>query len=229
MGDLFSELDPVAPTTETLTEGATVLRGFAAAQAAGLVAALGPIVEAAPFRHMVTPGGHTMSVAMTNCGNAGWVTDRTGYRYERLDPETGLAWPAMPLAFRNIASRAAAAAGFTGFTPVSCLINRYAPKAKMSLHQDKDEGDFSAPIVSVSLGLPAVFLFGGATRGDRPHRIPLASGDIVVWGGPARMNYHGVAPLADGDDPLTGNCRFNLTFRRAILHPAPMSHRRKSA
>jgi len=221
MGDLFSGLDPEKPTTESLAEGATLLRGFAAAEAAGLMAALGPVTAAAPFRHMVTPGGHTMSVAMTNCGDAGWVSDRSGYRYAPLDPETGRAWPPMPSAFSDLAPRAAAAAGFAGFAPISCLINRYAPKAKMSLHQDKDEGDFSAPIVSVSLGLPAVFLFGGLKRSDRPRRIRLESGDVVVWGGPARMNYHGVAPLADGAGPLTGKYRINLTFRRAILKPSP--------
>jgi alkylated DNA repair protein (DNA oxidative demethylase) len=204
-----------------LAEGATLLRGFAAAEVGGLVAALGPITAAAPFRHMVTPGGHTMSVAMTSCGDAGWVSDRGGYRYEPLDPKTGRAWPAMPSAFFELAPRAAATAGFAGFVPISCLINRYAPKAKMSLHQDKDEGDFSAPIVSVSLGLPAVFLFGGRKRSDRPSRIRLVSGDVVVWGGPARMNFHGVAPLADGTDPMTGNTRINLTFRRAVLKPPP--------
>lgn len=226
MGDLLSSLEPQGPTVESLAEGATVLRGFAAAEIAGLVAALEPITAAAPFRHMVTPGGHIMSVAMTNCGDAGWVTDRSGYRYEPLDPETGRPWPAMPPAFLDLAPRAAAAAGFAGFAPISCLINRYAPKAKMSLHQDKDEGDFTAPIVSVSLGLPAVFLFGGLKRGDRPRRIRLESGDVVVWGGPARMNYHGVAPVADGADPLTGNCRINLTFRRAVLKPPPAPHLR---
>lgn len=224
MGDLFSGLDPGGPATESLAEGAMVLRGFAAAEVAGLVAALEPITKAAPFRHMVTPGGHTMSVAMTNCGDAGWVTDRTGYRYEPLDPETGLAWPAMPPVFSALAVRAAEAAGFPGFMPISCLINRYAPKAKMGLHQDKDEGDFSAPIVSVSLGLPAMFLFGGLKRSDRPQRIHLESGDVVVWGGPARMNYHGIAPVADSADPLTGSCRINLTFRRAILQPHPAPH-----
>lgn len=221
MGDLLSGLDPGEPATEALADGATLLRGFAAAAAASLVAALGPITAAAPFRHMVTPGGYTMSVAMTNCGDAGWVSDRGGYRYDPLDPETGRPWPAMPSAFLDLAARAAAAAGFAGFAPISCLINRYAPKARLSLHQDKDEGDFSAPIVSVSLGLPAVFLFGGLNRSDRPRRIRLASGDVVVWGGPARMAYHGVAPLADGADPLTGNYRINLTFRRAILYPPP--------
>ena len=217
MSDLFSDLKTGPQKPETLTEGATLLRGFAEAEATDLVMALGPIIATSPFRHMITPGGYTMSAAMTNCGDAGWLSDRGGYRYSALDPETGQPWPAMPASFHDIATRAAITAGFSGFVPNSCLINRYAPKTKLALHQDKDEGDFSAPIVSVSLGLPAVFLFGGLQRSDRPRRIALASGDIVVWGGPARMTYHGVAPLAVGTAPLTGNCRINLTFRRAVL------------
>ena len=216
-GDLFSGRHPGDSHIETLAEGAAVLRGFATSEAANLVAAVETISVAAPFRHMVTPGGLTMSVAMTNCGEAGWVSDRRGYRYDRRDPASGRPWPAMPQAFRDLANRAAAAGGFSGFEPNSCLINRYAPKTRLSLHQDKDEGDFSQPIVSVSLGLPAVFLFGGAKRNDRPRRIRLESGDVVVWGGAARMTYHGVAPLADGVDPLTGAYRINLTFRKALL------------
>jgi alkylated DNA repair protein (DNA oxidative demethylase) len=227
--DLFSEVDAARPDVEILADGATVLRGFAAAKAADLVAAVDTISAAAPFRHMVTPGGFTMSVAMTNCGDAGWVSDRRGYRYDRCDPESGRAWPAMPAAFRDLATRAAAAAGFAGFTPNSCLINRYAPKTRLSLHQDKDEGDFSEPIVSVSLGLPAIFLFGGLKRSERPRRIRLVSGDVVVWGGPARMTYHGVAPLTGGLDPLTGECRINLTFRKALLAAADASPSSKSA
>jgi alkylated DNA repair protein (DNA oxidative demethylase) len=157
-----------------------------------------------------------MSVAMTNSGRAGWVTDRSGYRYDAHDPTTGKPWPVMPDIFLSLARRAAAAGGFRGFEPDSCLINRYEPGARLTLHQDKNERDFSAPIVSVSLGLPAVFLFGGLRRNDRPRRLRLESGDIAVWGGPSRLVYHGVAPLADGDDPLTGRCRFNLTLRKAL-------------
>ena len=227
--DLFGDVEPVRTNSEILAEGAAVLRGFAAAEAADLVAAVDRISAAAPFRHMVTPGGHRISVAMTNCGDAGWVSDRRGYRYARRDPDSGDAWPAMPTAFRDLATRAAAAAGFAGFTPNACLINRYAPKTQLSLHQDKDEGDFSAPIVSVSLGLPAVFLFGGLQRRDRPQRIRLVSGDVVVWGGPARMAYHGVAPLARGVDPLTGECRINLTLRQARLDAADTSQSLKTA
>ncbi len=220
MRDLFSALDPDQRNPEILADGATLLPGFAEAEAAELVATLVPITKAAPFRHMVTPGGHTMSVAMTNCGGAGWVTDRGGYRYTICDPDSGRPWPAMPAVFHSLATRAATAGGFPGFDPNSCLINRYIPKARMSLHQDKDEGDFSAPIVSVSLGLPATFLFGGLKRSDRPRRIRLESGDVVVWGGSARMTYHGVAPLAaavSDNDPLTGNARINLTYRTAAL------------
>lgn len=217
MADLFSELEPGPQPPQALGNGATLLRNFAAAETVDLVAALGPITKAAPFRHMVTPGGHTMSVAMTNCGEAGWVSDRDGYRYATRDPESGCAWPAMPTIFQDLAARAATAGGFAGFTANSCLINRYEPKARMSLHQDKDEGDFSAPIVSISLGLPATFLFGGMKRSDRPRRFRLENGDVVVWGGPTRMAYHGVAPLAAGESPLTGGVRINLTFRRAQL------------
>lgn len=222
MSDLLSDLQPELQQPEALAEGATLLHGFAKAEAAALVAALQPITVSAPFRNMVTPGGYTMSVAMTNCGEAGWTSDRSGYRYDPHDPETDQAWPAMPASFRDLAGRAAAAAGFAEFKPNSCLINRYAPKARLSLHQDKDEGDFSAPIVSVSLGLPAIFLFGGQKRSERPRRIRMVSGDVVVWGGPARMTYHGVAPLADGVDPLTGRTRINLTFRSARLEPVAL-------
>jgi alkylated DNA repair protein (DNA oxidative demethylase) len=200
---------------EVLEPGAFLLRGFAENQAAALVADIDRIAAAAPFRNMVTPGGFTMSVAMSNCGAYGWVTDRKGYRYADADPVSGRPWPAMPAAFRDLAARAAAAADYAGFVPDSCLINRYVPGARMSLHQDKDEADFAAPIVSVSLGLPATFLWGGGKRSDRPRRIRLESGDLVVWGGPARLNFHGVDILADGDDPVAGKCRYNLTFRKA--------------
>ena len=164
---------------------------------------------------MVTPGGHSMSVAMTNCGSAGWVTDRSGYRYDGVDPESRTPWPAMPASFRALAAQAAAEAGFDGFAPDACLINRYQPGARMSLHQDKDEDDFAAPIVSVSLGLPAIFLFGGLQRSDKPRRFRLEHGDIVVWGGPSRLFFHGIAPLADGEHALLGRQRINLTFRKA--------------
>jgi alkylated DNA repair protein (DNA oxidative demethylase) len=164
---------------------------------------------------MVTPGGHQMSVAMTNCGNAGWVTDRSGYRYDNVDPESGKPWPEMPSAFRALAGQAAAQAGFEGFAPDACLINCYQVGARMSLHQDKDERDFENPIVSVSLGLSAIFLFGGLKRSDKPRRYRLEHGDIVVWGGPSRLFFHGVAPLADGEHNLLGHQRINLTFRKA--------------
>ena len=192
-----------------------LLRGFARSFETDLIADINAIVAQAPFRHMVTPGGHAMSVAMTNCGNAGWVTDRSGYRYDPGDPLTGKPWPAMPPSFSELAGQAAAQAGFPSFSPDACLINRYQPGAKMSLHQDRDEHDFGAPIVSVSLGLSAIFLFGGSKRSDKPQRYRLEHGDIVVWGGPARLNFHGVAPLADGEHPLLGRQRINLTFRKA--------------
>jgi alkylated DNA repair protein (DNA oxidative demethylase) len=213
--DLLSCLEP-AQTVERLSEGAVILRGFAGDHAAALVAAVAHITEVAPFRNMVTPGGYRMSVAMTNCGRAGWITDRRGYRYDPVDPMTGRQWPEMPGLFRRLAADAAAAGGFADFEPDACLINRYEPGTKLSLHRDEDERDMTAPIVSVSLGLPAIFLFGGNRRGDRPRRIPLESGDVVLWGGPDRLVYHGVAPLAEGEDPLTGNRRINLTFRKAL-------------
>jgi alkylated DNA repair protein (DNA oxidative demethylase) len=212
---LFADLPALDQGVEALSEGAMVLRGFAEASAPALIEDLEQIATAAPFRHMITPGGYRMSVAMTNCGDAGWASDAGGYRYDPIDPLSGIRWPPMPRSFQDLAVSAAAAAGYPDFHPDACLINRYEPGAKLSLHQDKDERDFAAPIVSVSLGLPAVFLFGGLRRGDRPRRIRLQSGDIAVWGGPARLTYHGIAPLADGDHPLTGRYRINLTFRKS--------------
>jgi DNA oxidative demethylase len=199
-----------------LASDAVVLRRFASDAEAELLAALNAVVLLAPFRNMVTPGGYTMSVAMTNCGAAGWVTDLTGYRYTRQDPLSGNPWPPMPAIFLSLATRAAAVAGFESFLPDACLINRYAPGAKLSLHQDKNETDFTAPIVSVSLGLPAKFLFGGRRRNDRVTRVELRHGDVVVWGRAARLAYHGVDTLKDGEDPVTGRCRLNLTFRKAL-------------
>jgi DNA oxidative demethylase len=216
VGDLLSGLDSPIAASEALGAGAALLRGLAAPQAAALTAAIQEIAAAAPFRRMVTPGGYCMSVEMTNCGRAGWVTDRTGYRYDSTDPLTGRPWPAMPRLFLRLARSAAAAGGFDGFAPEVCLVNRYEPGARLSLHQDKDERDFSQPIVSVSLGLPAVFLWGGLGRSDRPRRLRLESGDVVVWGGAQRRVFHGVAPLADGHHPLTGRCRINLTFRAGL-------------
>ena len=213
--DLFDSASEQRPSRQLLAEGAVLLRGLAARRQSELVAALHDVVAEAPFRHMLTPGGHQMSVAMTNCGSLGWITDRTGYRYGQSDPETAKPWPAMPQPFRELAGRAAAEAGFGGFSPDACLINCYRPGARMSLHQDKDEHDFDAPIVSVSLGLPAIFLFGGLKRSEKPRRFRLEHGDVVVWGGPARLAFHGVAPLADGEHALMGRQRINLTFRRA--------------
>jgi alkylated DNA repair protein (DNA oxidative demethylase) len=214
--DLFAGVPDVRPSQESMAEGAVLLRGFARSFEADLIAALRDIVSRAPFRHMHTPGGHQMSVAMTNCGRFGWVTDRTGYRYDPSDPETGTPWPAMPPSFRVLAGQAAIEAGFEGFSPEVCLVNRYAPGARMSLHQDKDELDLDAPIVSVSLGLSAVFLFGGLKRSDKTRRFRLEHGDVVVWGGPARLAFHGVAPLADGEHAAMGRQRINLTFRKAL-------------
>jgi DNA oxidative demethylase len=192
-----------------------LLPGFARTIEVELLEALRAIIEQSPFRHMTTPGGHQMSVAMTNCGGFGWVTDRSGYRYDPNDPQSGKPWPPMPGAFRELARAAADRGGFGGFAPDACLVNRYQPGARMSLHQDRDENDFSAPIVSVSLGLPATFLFGGLKRSDKPRRFRLEHGDVVVWGGPTRLAFHGVAPLAEGEHSLLGRQRINLTFRKA--------------
>ena len=216
MPDLFSSLPPAEAERVPLSDGAIILRGFAAGQDAFLLAAVQQIATTSPFRHMVTPGGFRMSVAMTNCGSAGWITDRRGYRYDAIDPETGHPWPAMPDVFAELATSAAQVAGFNGFESDACLINRYLPGAKLSLHQDRNERDYTAPIVSVSLGLPAQFLWGGAVRSERPRRIRLENGDVVVWGGPARLAFHGVDTLAAGHHPLTGECRINLTFRKAL-------------
>ena len=213
MPDLF-DLHSSEKEKAALGADAMVLRGFASDIEAELLAALRAVTALAPFRNMVTPGGYTMSVAMTNCGAAGWVTDSSGYRYTKQDPVSGNPWPPMPAIFLSLATRAAA--GFENFLPDACLINRYAPGAKLSLHQDKNETDFTAPIVSVSLGLPAKFLFGGLRRNDPVTRVELRHGDVVVWGRSARLAYHGVDTMKDGEHPATGRCRFNLTLRKAL-------------
>jgi alkylated DNA repair protein (DNA oxidative demethylase) len=211
--DLFHE--PDACHCERLGSSAFVLRGFAIPYVDELLPAIRAVEEQAPFRHMVTPGGFTMSVAMTNCGRLGWSTDRRGYRYTETDPETGRRWPMMPGALRRLARDAAVASGFPDFEPDACLLNRYLPGTRLTLHTDKNELDFGAPIVSVSLGMPAVFLFGGLERSDKTLRIPLNHGDVAVWGGEDRLRYHGVMPLKENPHPLLGTQRLNLTFRRA--------------
>ncbi len=198
-----------------LGESAVLFRDFACSRLDELIPDLLEVAQQAPFRHMVTPGGKVMSVAMTNCGNLGWITDRRGYRYSHADPETGAPWPQMPRSFTELAQAAADAAGFREFAPDACLVNRYAVGARMSLHQDKDERDFGAPIVSVSLGVDAVFLFGGHKRSDKPQRVPLRHGDVVVWGGADRLRFHGVAPLKEAEHEVFGAHRINLTFRKA--------------
>lgn len=212
--DLFETIGDARPSRETIADGAVLLRGFVRPFEAELIPALRVIVKQAPFRHLITPGGHRMSVAMTNCGSLGWVSDPSGYRYDPIDPDSGQTWPEMPEVLRRLAVGAADEAGFNGFAPQACLINRYVPGAKLSLHQDKDELDYRAPIVSISLGLPAIFLFGGLKRSDTPRRYRLEHGDVAVWGGPSRLFYHGVAPLADGEHSVLGRQRINLTFRK---------------
>ena len=211
--DLFDDL-PTLPEAVPLAPGAVLLRAFAYEQAATRLQAVETVLAQVPLRHMQTPGGHTMTVATASCGALGWVSDAQGYRYAAHDPQTGQAWPAMPACFMELAQRAAAEAGYASFQPEACLINQYVPGAKLSLHQDRDEKDLRAPIVSLSLGLPAVFLFGGMERSQRPQRYRLAHGDVVVWGGPSRLAFHGVAPLEEGAHALLGRRRINLTFRR---------------
>lgn len=213
--DLLADAGGTQTWREQLGPGAVVLRGLALADAAALLGEIRQIVALAPFRHMVTPGNFRMSVAMSNCGDFGWVTDANGYRYQATDPNSNQAWPPLPEHFLQLAASAAAAAGFADFVPNACLINRYEPGARMALHQDKDERDLSQPIVSISLGLPAVFLFGGLRRAERASRITLSHGDVVVWGGPDRLRYHGVLALKEGQHPLLGACRLNLTLRKA--------------
>ncbi len=213
--DLFEDTPPGdLPDCLALAPGAMLLRGFACDVDTEVLQAVEAVIAAAPLRHMQTPGGYTMSVATTSCGSLGWVSDMRGYRYAALDPRSDQPWPALPAIFLDLARRAAAQAGYADFVPESCLINEYVPGAKLSLHQDKDEKDLAAPIVSLSLGLPAVFLFGSPNRKDRAQRYRLVHGDGVVWGGPSRLAYHGVMPLADGEHALLGRRRINLTFRR---------------
>lgn len=210
-GELF------APITgaEQVGPGSWLLHGAALAAATALYDEVQRLTALAPFRQMQTPGGYRMSVAMSNCGSLGWVTDRSGYRYAATDPDSGQPWPPLPALFLEIAGAAAERAGYPGFVPDACLINRYVPGARMALHQDKDERDFTAPIVSLSLGLPVVFLFGGARRSDPPARLLLSHGDILIWGGPDRLRFHGVMPLKAGRHELLGEQRINLTFRKA--------------
>lgn len=209
--DLFS--DPAAP--RRIAEGAMILPGFALGE--NLLPLVAAIAAKAPFRHFQTPGGRQIGVEMTNAGPLGWVSDRRGYRYQPEDPLSGKPWPAMPQSFRDLATQAARIAGFAGFQPDACLINRYSPGIRMGLHQDRDEADLGAPIVSVSLGLPVTFQFGGPNRSDPIVRHRLEHGDVAVWGGPARLAWHGVLTLRQGDHPVTGASRINLTFRRAGL------------
>jgi DNA oxidative demethylase len=215
MPNLFTAAG-VAEQSEAIAPGAMLLRGFALPFADDILAALGSIGMQAPFRHMTTPWGAAMSVAMTNCGEAGWLSDCAGYRYDRTDPQTGRPWPGLPTCFLALATGAARDAGYPEFLPDACLINRYAPGTRLTLHQDKDERDYAHPIVSVSLGLPAIFQFGGLKRRDRVRKVPVRHGDVVVWGGPSRLAYHGVSELKDGEHALLGNRRINLTFRRAL-------------
>ena len=213
--NLFQPAEEDDSTKNLLGPGTAILRGFALSQETEILAALREVAALSPFRHMITPGGFRMSVALTNCGDLGWITDRKGYRYDGIDPESQKPWPAMPTSFHQLATAAAEAAGFRNFISDACLMNRYEPGARLTLHQDKDEKDFRHPIVSVSLGIPAVFLFGGDKRADKIARISVTHGDVIVWGGPARLRFHGIMPLKPNAHPLVGAYRYNLTFRKA--------------
>lgn len=215
MSTLFDSIPGPRLCQDLLGPGTAILNGFALEFETELSFLIQAIGKLSPFRHMITPSGFRMSVALTNCGRYGWVTDLTGYRYDSIDPETGQRWPGMPENFLNLARSAASVAGFPSFNPDACLINRYEPGSRLTLHQDKNERDFTQPIVSVSLGLPATFLFGGTERSDKTVKIPVHHGDVLVWGGPARLRYHGINPLREGVHPTFGGYRYNLTFRAA--------------
>lgn len=213
--DLFGDDDTAQSGREAIGPQSFVLRGFALPFAEALLQGVDTVAAQSPFRHMQTPGGYTMSVALTNCGQWGWTTDAHGYRYTRIDPLSGLPWPDLPSAFLQLAQAAAAEAGFPDFSPDACLVNQYEPGSRLSLHQDKNERDYGAPIVSVSLGMPALFLFGGNDRSDKTVRVPLLHGDVVVWGGLDRLRYHGVMPMKDLPHPRLGRRRINFTLRKA--------------
>jgi alkylated DNA repair protein (DNA oxidative demethylase) len=214
--DLFAQDIEINPKRIELAENAVILRGLATVIAVDILNALNIIFTHSPLRKMQTSGGYTMSVRTTSCGVLGWISDARGYRYERIDPCSRLPWPPMPQTFLELATTAAKEAGFNDFIPDSCLINSYEAGAKLSLHQDKNELDLAAPIVSVSLGLPAIFLFGGNIRSQKPQRHKLEHGDVAVWGGASRMAFHGIEPLIEGTHSLTGKQRINLTFRKVM-------------
>jgi alkylated DNA repair protein (DNA oxidative demethylase) len=213
MNTLELEFGADASRPIRLGDGISLLRGFS--RSAELMPLIESVAARSPFRHLVTPGGQTMSVAMTNCGPVGWVSDRSGYRYSSCDPLTNRGWPAFPPAFETLAKQAAAIAGFADFVPDACLVNRYSPGARLTAHRDADEQNYAQPIVSVSLGLPASFAFYGLTRGGKGNSVALVDGDVLVWGGPSRLVYHAVRPIKPGHHPVTGGFRYNLTFRHA--------------
>lgn len=215
--DMFEQDGVNAGQSEVYGQDVHILRGLALPYVDDIMRALiNQIKPQSPLRHMTTPGGYSMSVAMTNCGQRGWETSRSGYQYTAIDPLTNQPWPDMPATFMTLAQVAANKAGFVNFRPDSCLINEYQAGSKMSLHQDKDEADLAAPIVSVSLGLSARFLLGGFTRQDKAVRIALHHGDVMVWGRSDRLRFHGILPIKAALHSVTGDCRINLTFRKAL-------------
>jgi DNA oxidative demethylase len=213
--DLFDDLPLLAEDLHTvIAPGAVLMRAFGRADDVDILQAVESVIAQAPLRHLQTPGGYTMSIQTTRCGSMGWVSEPGGYRYAPSNPSTRAPWPAMPQCLLDFAVRAATEAGYPDFVPDSCMVNQYLPGNKLGLHQDRDERDLRAPVVSLSLGLPAIFLFGGLQRTGKTQRYRLAHGDVVVWGGPSRLAFHGVLPVADGDHALVGRRRVNVTFRK---------------
>lgn len=207
MEDLFSKRIDIVP-------GMVLLRGFANSPI--LIESLSQVLAHSPLRQMETSRGFKMSVHTSNCGEAGWISDRRGYRYVKQDPLNGKPWPDLPIAFKSVAQDAAIEAGFSAYEPDVCLINRYRPGNQMGAHQDKDEQDFTQPIVSVSLGIDARFFVIGPEKRGSSTAVDLTDGDVLVFGGPARKFFHGVRKLRESIHPALGAVRWNLTFRKAL-------------
>jgi len=207
--NLFSQL-AAEPTHEEIFPGATLMRGLAQAQDGEFLEAMQGVLSAAPLHHATTPTGLPMGVMVSDCG----TPEAFRRRWDPANPAVRQMWPPMPRALLDFSLRCAVRAGFPLFRPDTCHVNRYQAGTKLGLHQDRHECDMSQPIVSVSFGLECVFLLGGLERTDSPKRILLEHGDVIVWGGPSRMRFHGVQPLKPGHHPLTGPYRYNLTFRK---------------
>jgi len=207
--NLFSQL-VAEPTHEEIFPGAVLMRSLALPQDNEFFTAAEAIIAARPLHHTTTPSGLPMGVMVTDCGDSRAFANR----WDTANPERMRLWPPMPPLLRDFAIRCAVRSGFPQFRPDACHINRYQAGTKLGLHQDRHECDWTQPIVSLSFGLECIFLLGGLQRTDKPRRILLEHGDVIVWGGPSRMRFHGVQPLKPGHHPLTGPYRYNLTFRK---------------